>query len=351
MSAKKSIKYVIIALAIIIVVVAASLAMLYWRPAAPTVTSPTTATGTAVIYSYKVPTGSITGTFYIAAQAIFGVVSKYDPQVILVAIPGGGSVSNSRAVGKGDVPISLSTSLVAYYAYRGLAPIFPNESYPKLRAVAPIHSLYVGFFVSDKSPMNTVYDLAGKRVAIGEPGSGDAVCAEIILREAGIWDKVIKLNVGDPESWDLLRTGQVDAVIHHTILPNPSLYDISVKYPIKFVNIPDELADRIISKYPIFKKAIAPKNVYVGAVEAKILAVPSLIIANADAPEDLIYRVVKGYWEHFDEIVKGAAFLKEVDRKDPFAGIGIPLHKGAYKYWVEKGYTVPSHLIPPELKS
>lgn len=345
-----------IAIAVIVVVVAVAIGLGAYAisrttqpqapPTATTTVAPTSAT-TPQGYSFKMPTGSPTGTYYIAAQAIAAIVSKYSPQITVVAIPGGGSVSNCRAVGKGDVPMSLSTSLVAYYAYRGLEPFFAGEPYPKLRLVAPIHPLIVGFIVRADSGIKTVYDLEGKRIAIGEPGSGDAVVSEIILKEAGIWDKTVKINVGDPESWDLLRSGQVDAFVHHTVVPNSGIYELSMRIPLTFAEIPDELAQKIMSKYGFFGIYVAKASSYNGMDrDVKVLKVPSVIIANADAPEDLVYNFVKAYWEHFDEVVAMASFLKEVDRQNPFAGFALPLHPGAYKYFIEKGYSVPDEIKP-----
>ncbi|MEM2308072.1 MAG: TAXI family TRAP transporter solute-binding subunit [Sulfolobales archaeon] len=348
----KSILYAIVALILTaIVIISVAYGLLGGLKPSPTSSpTPTTVTQTPVEkreYYFKMPTGSPTGTFYIAAQAIAAIVSKYTPEIVVVAIPGGGSVSNSRAVGRGDVPISLSTSLVAYYAYKGLPPFFTNESYPNLRAVAPIHPLVVGFLVKSGSGIKTVYDLAGKRVAIGEPGSGDAVVSEIILKEAGIWDKAVKLNIGDPESWDMLLAGQVDAVIHHTIVPNPSIYELSMRLPLSFVEIPEEIANRLIEKYKFFGVYVAKAGSYNGMDrDVRVLKVPSIIIANSGAPEELIYKFVKAYWEHFDEVVVMAEFLRDVDRNNPFGGIAIPLHQGAFKYFVEKGFVVPDEIKP-----
>ena len=343
----KKLLYVAVVVAVVAVgAIAVYVSTVSRAPVAPIATSPTPATS-AVQYSFKMPTGSPTGTFYIAAQAIAAIVSKYSPEITVVAIPGGGSVSNCRAVGRGDVPISLSTALVAHFAYKGIEPFFKGESYPTLRFVAPIHPLVVGFIARSDSGIKTVYDLAGKRVAIGEPGSGDAVVSEIILKEAGIWDKVVKVNVGDPESWDLFKGGQVDAFIHHTMVPNPSIYEMSTRVPLTFVEIPDDLANKLVSNHGFFSRAIVTKGSYVGMdSDVKVLKIPSIIIAHANAPEDLVYKFVKAYWDHFDEVTVMASFLKGVDRENPFAGVTLPLHPGAYKYFSEKGYKIPEALKP-----
>jgi len=342
---------IIVAIVVIVIIAVGAYIALPRQPGVAITTSPTslqpTTTTSPRQYSFKMPTGSPTGSYYIAAQAIAAIVSKYSPEITVVAIPGGGSVSNCRAVGKGDVPMSLSTTLVVYFAYKGLAPFFVNESYPNLRLVAPIHPLIVGFIVKADSGIKTIYDLAGKRVAIGEPGSGDAVVSEIILKEAGIWDKVVKVNVGDPESWDLFRSGQVDAFIHHTIVPNSGIYELSMRTPLTFAEIPDELAQKIMSDYGFFARHIVKSGSYNGMnSDVKVLKVPSVIVANANAPEDLVYKFVKAYWEHFNETVVMAGFLKDVDVKNPFVGFAVPLHPGAYKFFVEKGYSIPESIKP-----
>jgi len=304
------------------------------------------ATPEKVEYKFKMTTGSPTGTYYIALTSMASVVSKYNPDIYATAIPGGGSAANARGVGSGKVPISLSTSMVAYFAYTGTGT-FEGEKYPKLRSMALAHPLIVSFIVKSDSDINTIYDLKGKRVAIGEAGSGDAVAAEVVLKEAGIWDDVIKVNVGDPESWNMVKLGTVDAAIHHTSLPNPNLYELSMSTPIKLIEIPDELAEKITGKYPYFAKYLGKKDSYNGmGSDVKVLAAPVILITNVDVPEDLVYKFTKTYWEHFDEVKKSAPFLETVNRENPMAGISIPLHPGAYKYWVEKGVEVPEKLKP-----
>lgn len=297
-------------------------------------------------YSFKMPSGSPTGTYYIALTAIAGVVSKYEPNIVAVAVPGGGSAANCRSVGKGESLISMTTSMVAYQAYTGTGS-FQNEKYEKLRSVAPAHPLIISFIVKANSNIKTVYDLKGKRVAIGEAGSGDAVAAEEILKTAGIWDSVVKVNVGDPDSWDMLKAGTVDAAIHHTIIPNSNLYQFSTSTPITLIEIPDELANNIMQKSKYFFKYLAPKDGYVGmSNEVKVLANPSILITNTDVEEEMVYKFVKAYWDHFDEVVASAKFLNTVNKNEPLSGISIPLHPGAYKYWVEKGVSVPENIKP-----
>lgn len=347
-------------IAVIAVIVIAIAIYVSYTLITPTPPKPTTTPTTSMItpttrvpqqYSFKMPTGSATGSLYIVGQALSAIVSKYAPNIVMVAIPGGGSISNARLVGKGDVPISLSGAIFVHYAYYGLAPFFPNESYPKLRVVAPIHPNLVGFIVRADSGMKTIYDLVGKRVAVAEPGSGDNALAELLLKEAGLSGKVVELNVGEPDSWNMLKAGQVDAVIMFTALPNPNLYEFSMTCPITLLEIPDDLAKKLESKYPFLSRAIMPKGTYNGVDrDIQILKVPMLIIANADTPEDLVYQVVKIYWTHFDEVKAMASFLQYVNRNDPLAGISIPLHRGAYRFWTEAGIKVPDNLKPPELK-
>lgn len=117
--------------------------------------------------------------------------------------------------------------------------------------------------------------------------------------------------------------------------------------PIRLLEIPDELADKITEKYPYFSKYVGKKDSYNGMdSDVKVLAAPVILITNEDVPEDLVYKFTKTYWEHFDEVKKSAPFLETVNRDNPMAGISIPLHPGAYKYWTEIGVEVPEKLKP-----
>ncbi len=296
------------------------------------------------VYKWKIPTGSATGTYYPSLSAICMVLSKYTDDIRATASVGGGSASNARKVGTGEAPFSLSTSSTVYYAVKGERMF--KQKYSGIMAWGTLHKLYADFLVKANSKIKTFADLKGKKIAIGEPGSGDAVAAEDILKAAGLWDMVIKVKVGDPQSMDLLKLGKVDAIIHHTAAPNANFYAFSTTTPIRALDMPKDVIAKLVDM-GYYAEGIIKAGTYKGTdKDAHVVVLPVVMIVNRDLPEDIVYEMTKVVWEHFDEIVQAAPFLKVVDPNNVLGGIPVPLHPGAYKYFKEKGFKIPDRLKP-----
>ncbi len=296
------------------------------------------------VYKWKIPTGSATGTYYPSLSAICMVLSKYTDDIRATASVGGGSASNARKVGTGEAPFSLSTSSTVYYAVKGERMF--KQKYSGIMAWGTLHKLYADFLVKANSKIKTFADLKGKKIAIGEPGSGDAVAAEDILKAAGLWDMVIKVKVGDPQSMDLLKLGKVDAIIHHTAAPNANFYAFSTTTPIRALDMPKDVIAKLVDM-GYYAEGIIKAGTYKGTdKDAHVVVLPVVMIVNKDLPEDIVYEMTKVVWEHFDEIVQAAPFLKVVDPNNVLGGIPVPLHPGAYKYFKEKGFKIPDRLKP-----
>lgn len=297
------------------------------------------------IYKWKVPTGSATGTYYPALSGICMVLGLYTDDIHATASVGGGGASNARKVGIGEAAFSLTTSNIAYYATRG-EEMF-TESYPDIRAWGTLHKLYVDFLVKADSGIETFADLKGKKIAIGEPGSGDAIAAQDVLKAAGLLDLVVKVQVGDPQNMDLLKLGQVDAIIHHTSAPNPNFYSFSTTTPIRALDMPQDVIDKLVD-LGYFDAGVIKAGTYEGHDEdANVVVLPVLLIVNANIPEEVVYEMTQVTWTHIDEVMEVAPYLKQdVDLKNVLRGIPIPLHPGAYQYFKEAGYEIPDRLKP-----
>ena len=297
------------------------------------------------IYKWKIPTGSATGTYYPAISGICMTLGLYTDDIYATASVGGGGASNARKVGTGEAAFSLTTSNIAYYATRG-EKMF-TESYPDIRAWGTLHKLYVDFLVKADSNIKNFADLKGKKVAIGEPGSGDAVAAEDVLKAAGLFDLVIKVQVGDPQNMDLLKLGQVDAIIHHTSAPNPNFYAFSTTTPMRALDIPQDVIDQLVD-LGYFAASVIKAGTYEGHDEdANVVVLPVLLIVNKDIPEEVVYEMTQVTWTHFDEVMEVAPYLKkDVDLKNILKGISISLHPGAYQYFKEEGYEISDRLKP-----
>ncbi|GAH99859.1 unnamed protein product, partial [marine sediment metagenome] len=292
------------------------------------------------ILKWKIPTGSPTGTYFIGSTAVCRALSNNVDYIHATATPGGGGVSNCRKVNAGEAPFAFCNSAEGYQAYSGLAPF--EKIHGNLRSWGTMHALYISWIVKADSPIIALADLEGEKVATGEPGSGDAGSSETILTVAGLYDKIIRIDVGDPESWDLLKLGKADAVIHHTTPPNASLLAFSATCPIRLLEIPDALANDLIAELPYFGQATVAADTYEGQAEdVRVLIIPVMLIINKDIADDVVYDMCTALWANFDDVALTAPFLEGKDLTQILSGISVPLHPGAVRYYEEKGFTIP----------
>ncbi|MEM0232128.1 MAG: TAXI family TRAP transporter solute-binding subunit, partial [Candidatus Methanomethyliaceae archaeon] len=195
------------------------------------------------------------------------------------------------------------------------------------------------------SDINSIYDLIGKTVDIGPPGSASQMIAQIVLQEIGLWGKVNVVGLRQADIADALKEGRIQAsIVGGSGVPVQWIVDLSRVRDIKIIALPDDIIDKIISKYPYFLKGQIPANSYTGVdYPVSTLIQPSIYFVNKDLPESLVYNIVKAVMEHKDELLvpKGPyTFLSALE------GMPIPLHPGAYKYYKEKGLQIPSYLVP-----
>ncbi len=297
------------------------------------------------VLKWKIPTGSPTGTYFVGSTAVARALTLNIDYIHATATPGGGGVSNSRKVNAGEAPWAFTTSAQGYQAYNGLAPF--EKKHEDLRSWGTMHALYISWIVPVDSAITALADLDGQKVACGEPGSGDAGSAENILTAAGIYDKITRIDVGDPESWDLLKLGQADAVIHHTAAPNAKLLAFSATTPIRLLEIPDALANDLMAEYPYYGYVSVAADTYEGQAEdVMVIMAPVMLIVNKDIPDDVVYDMCTAVWANFDDVALTAPFLADKDLTQILSGISIPLHPGAVRYYEEQGFTVPEGIKP-----
>ena len=198
------------------------------------------------------------------------------------------------------------------------------------------------------SGIKSIYDLAGKRVAIGAVGSGTAVEAELILRAAGVWDKIAVQNLDFAAAADSLKLGLVDAAFVVAGIPTSAVLSLAATVPVSLVEVPDEVLNTLVGQgYRFFTRYTVPAGTYTGMTsDTRTLAVMAMLAVRADVPDDVVYHVLKVMFERIDELREAHARAKDIDLKKALEGMPIPLHPGAIRFYQEKGITIPSELRP-----
>jgi TRAP transporter TAXI family solute receptor len=328
-------KTLLVALAVIVVIVVGVAAYyILTPPKAP--------------YKLVIYTGGTGGVYYPIGVKLADMLNKYaGDRISASASSSGASVANARALGTGDANLVFIQNDIAYYAYKGLY-MFNGSKIDKIRAVVALYPEIVQIVVRADSGIKSVSDLAGKRVAVGAAGSGTAVEAEIILRAAGVWDKITVQNLDFTQAAQALKLGQVDAAFVVAGIPTSAVMELATTTPVNLVEVPDTLVNTLKQQgYTFFVPFTVPKGTYAGMQsDVKTVAVKAMLAVSSDVPDDVVYAVLKVMYDHIDELRQAHSRAQDIKLETALEGVPIKLHLGAFKYFQEKGVSVPTELRP-----
>ncbi|MFN7105439.1 MAG: TAXI family TRAP transporter solute-binding subunit [Pyrobaculum sp.] len=343
----------------ILAVIAAVVLLLQTQPSpqTPTPTTPPTTpvqtptpspapSPTPPAYKFIIYTGGTGGTYYPVGTKLRELVNKYASPMSADVRTSGASVANANALAAGDGNLAFIQNDIAYYAYHGLY-MFEGRKI----GLAGVLSLYpetIQIVVLANSPIKSVYDLAGRKVAVGATGSGTAVNAEQILKAAGVWDRVEKVYAAFTEAAQMLKLRQVDAAFVVAGYPTSAVVELATTTPVRLVEIPDEVYQKLRQEgYLFFVRQTVPKGTYNGLdSDVKTLAVMAILVVRSDVPEDAVYHFLKTIDTNLAEFRNAHARVSNFAIENALEGMSIPLHPGAVRFYREKGITIPSELLP-----
>ncbi|BAD85124.1 TRAP-type transporter, periplasmic component [Thermococcus kodakarensis KOD1] len=292
-------------------------------------------------------TGGTSGVYFPLGSKYAEILNKNG--IKAKAVTSGASVTNAKAIGEGKAQAAILQNDIAYYAYNGLY-MFEGQPVKNIRGVAALYPETVQFVVRADSDIKSLQDLKGKKVAIGAAGSGTAVAAEQILKAAGVWDSIQKVNQKFSEAAQSLKVGQIDAAVIVSGAPTPAVNQIAVQTPVRILPIPDDILNKLHDQgYIFYVRQVLPKDTYNGMTEdTPTVAVKAILAVSADLSEDTVYQMTKILFDpaNLEELHKVHAKTKYISLDTALDGMSIPLHPGAIKFYEEKGITVPDKLKP-----
>jgi len=298
-------------------------------------------------------TGGITGVYYPTGGAIARIVNnKRDVYGIRATVEAtGGSVFNVNAVMSGDLDFGVVQSDRQYEAVNGLAEWKEMGPQKDLRAVFAIHPESITLVAADDANINTLQDLKGKQVNIGNPGSGQRQNSIDALTNAGINPEkdLTAHGVKAAEAPGLLQDGRIDAFFYTVGHPSGAIQEATAgRRKVHFVPITG--VDKLLEEHPYYAKATIPVQLYPNATnkeDVETFGVKATFVTSAKVPDEVVYAVTKEVFENFDEFKQLHPAYAVLTKENMLEGMSAPLHPGAYKYYQEAG--LDKH-IPDQLK-
>lgn len=280
--------------------------------------------------------GGTGGSAYHLCAAVADLITRKAPNIEATVQATGGSVENTRLVASKEIEMAHTTEL--YKAWNGLGA-FKDNPVRDIRVLMQYGSWATHIVTLDSLPINTVYDLKGKRVGVGPPGSGTEINARAILKGHGMTFEDIKAEfLSFTEQAQALRDGTIQAGFMMLVPPGAAVMDLVSTHKVKLISVGGSELQRILKDNPEFSSVVIPAGTYAG-VDKDTVAInnPGHLIVHKDMPDDLAYTITKVILENLDELRQANAAFKILTPQIAAQSSGVPLHPGSERYFREKG--------------
>lgn len=292
----------------------------------------------------SIGTGGVTGVYYPTGGAICRLVNKGRKQhgIRCSAESTGGSVYNLNTIREGELDFGVAQSDWQFHAYNGTSKFKDKGANSKLRAVFSVHAEPFTVVARKDAGIRTFDDLKGKRVNIGNPGSGQRGTMEVLMEAKG-WGKndfAVASELKASEQSQALCDNKIDAMVYTVGHPAGSIKEATTSCDSVLVEVAGSAVGKLVGDNDYYRWATVPGGMYRGNPDdTKTFGVGATFVTSADVPEKVVYEVVRAVFDNFDSFRKlhpAFANLKEAEMiKD---GLSAPLHPGAAKYYKERGW-------------
>ena len=301
-----------------------------------------TASGSGVtLDTIHMGTGGSTGTYYAFSQVVGQIIGDSTGYKFDVATSGG-SKDNIESLVAGTYDMAIVQNDVMSYAYNG-KDMFDGKAIKGFSVIGSVYVETVQIIAKANSGIEKVADLKGKRVSVGDAGSGVEFNARQILDCAGIdMEKdIVKNNLSFGDSASALKDGNIDAFFCVAGAPTTAITELATNTAITAIALDDDMIKTLKSKYSFYAEDTITHDDYSFISETtpvKAVGVMATYIVSDDLSEEQVYKITKALWEGKDKISAAHAKGKEMDIKLAVSSLGgVPLHKGAEKYYKEAG--------------
>lgn len=281
-------------------------------------------------------TGGTAGTYYPYGGAIAQIWNKSIPKMNVTAQATGASKENIRLVGKGDADLAIVQNDVMDYAYNGVE-LFAGEKVQGFRTLATLYPEVIQIVVDPSSGIKSVADMRGKRISVGDAGSGVEANAKQILEAAGLTFNDLKAaRLSFKESASAMKDKQLDGFFVTAGVPNAAIQELSALAPVRVIPVDATLAAKLMGKYKFYTRTTIPGGTYKGADAAvDTVAVKATLIVRSDLPDAVVYSLTKALFDKQADLAMAHAKGKELSLQSAVQGASVDFHPGALKYYKE----------------
>jgi TRAP transporter TAXI family solute receptor len=288
-------------------------------------------------------TGGVTGVYYPTGGAICRLVNRDRAEhgVRCGVESTGGSVFNINAIRGGELEFGVAQSDWQFHAFNGTSRFEEQGPFEELRAVFSVHPEPFTVVARADAGIESFDDLQGKRVNVGNPGSGQRGTMEVLMEAMG-WtmdDFAVASELQAAEQSQALCDNNIDAMIYTVGHPSGSIQEATTACDSVLVNVSNEAVDMLVEENSFYRTATIPGGMYRGNDEDTVtFGVGATFVTSADVPEDVVYTVVSAVFENIDQFRSLHPAFANLDPAEMANdGLSATLHPGAERYFREAG--------------
>ncbi|HFB2048769.1 MAG: TAXI family TRAP transporter solute-binding subunit [Hyphomicrobiaceae bacterium] len=292
---------------------------------------------------FSIGTGGVTGIYYQAGGAICRLVNK-DRKKHLTRCSvesTGGSIYNINTIRQGELEFGVAQSDWQYHAHNGTSKFKDKGPFKNLRAVFSVHSEPVTILARADSGIKSIADFKGKRVNIGNPGSGQFGTWEAIEKTMRWRRSDLKLatQLKSSETAQALCDNKIDAYFLLVGHPSALTQETIASCDALLVNASFPGIESFLAANPYYRSTVIPANMYNNDKDIETFGVGATFITSADIPDKFVEIIVRAVFENFNQFKKLHPAFSELKVKEMVKdSLSAPLHPAALKYYQTKGW-------------
>ena len=287
-------------------------------------------------------TGGQTGVYYVAGQSICRFVNRDTKNhgIKCNAPASGGGVANVNGIRSGEFNMGVMQSDHQYKALEGLPPF--DSKMDDIRALFSLQSEVFTVLARRDAHIANLDDLKGKRVNVGNPGSGQRDTLDEIMAKKG-WNRSVfslAAELKPAEQASALNDNNIDAMTYFVGHPNGAIQEATTTVDAVLVPISGPEIDALLSEKSYYTKAEIPAGLYKGNdTPTPSIGGKAVLSASANTSPELVYQVVKSVFDNLERFKRLHPAFKDLDEQEMIkAGLSAPLHEGAVRYYKERGW-------------
>lgn len=278
----------------------------------------------------RIGTASLGGAYYPMGQALANNVNNFAEGYTMLPIVTGGGAENPRLIASGEVEFAIAPASLGFFAHEGRGP-YPDPL--PIRAIGTLHSSVLHMVTLPGSGIESIADLAGRRVAVGPAGGGTLNIMRDILTVHGMnMEDIVPSFLSYSDGMSQLADGSVEASFALAGFPTSAVVQAGATNELAFIELSGDSMAELLENYPYYSSVEVPADAYGTDAPIAVVGSANMLITHADTDDELAFTIAEAVYGHLDALISENALASGIVAERSL-NLPIPLHPGAARFF------------------